>query len=411
MVAAGKSIAIILKGYPRLSETFIAQEIHALEQAGVAVTIFSLRRPTDKHIHPIHQRIRAPIIYLPEYLHRAPLRVMRAWWRSRRTANYRAALKIFMRDLRCDISHNRIRRFGQALVLFNELPAGIKFIYAHFLHTPASVAMYAAAIKQIKWSCSAHAKDIWTLPEWEMRKKIENCNWITTCTHTNFLHLRAHAKDENKIYLNYHGLDLTRIPQPVRARNQRDGDAAKDPVQILSVGRAVAKKGYGELLNALAGLPKELHWEFHHIGAGELLKRLAKQAQSLGISARIKFHGAQPQQQVFAAYRNADLFILNSNIAADGDRDGLPNVLMEAMHQNLAVVATAVSGIAELVNADQNGILVAPGDTSALTDALKKLIRDYELRDALGIAGAKTVADKFAFAKTFPPLHKLIMQS
>ena len=100
-----QSIAIILKGYPRLSETFIAEEIHALEQAGVALTIFSLRRPTDDKTHPVHQAIRAPVVYLPEYLHQQPIRVLRAWWKIRRWSHYHAARKIWLDDLKRDFTY------------------------------------------------------------------------------------------------------------------------------------------------------------------------------------------------------------------------------------------------------------------------------------------------------------------
>ncbi len=131
-----KRIAVLLKGYPRLSETFIAQEILGLEKAGLDLAIWSMRRPTDRQVHPVHREIAAPVTYLPEYLHEEPARGLKGWWRARRLNGYRAALGQFLADLRTDPSRHRVRRFGQALVMAAELTPDIGHIHAHFIHTP-----------------------------------------------------------------------------------------------------------------------------------------------------------------------------------------------------------------------------------------------------------------------------------
>ena len=138
------TIAFVLKGYPRLSETFIAQEILALEQAGLDIEIVSLRKPTDASVHPVNREIKAPVRYLPEYLHQEPGRVWRAWRRVRKLPGYGAARRVFLRDLRRDLTRNRIRRWGQALVLAAELPPGTSRLHSHFIHTPASVTRYTS---------------------------------------------------------------------------------------------------------------------------------------------------------------------------------------------------------------------------------------------------------------------------
>ena len=135
--AASGPVAFILKGYPRLSETFIAQEIEALEQRGLDIRIISLRHPTDRAIHPVHRRIRAGVNYLPEYLYQEPARVWRAWKEVRRRPGYPAARRLWLQDLWRDRTPNRVRRFGQALVLAAELGDEIRHLHAHFLHTPA----------------------------------------------------------------------------------------------------------------------------------------------------------------------------------------------------------------------------------------------------------------------------------
>ena len=388
--------AFVLKGYPRLSETFIAQEIRALERRGLDIQIVSLRHPTDKHNHPIHAEIKAPVLYLPEYLHQEPARVLKAWRRVRGRPGYRAARAAWLRDLWRDRTPNRVRRFGQALVLASELEGAIDRLHFHFLHTPASVTRYAATILDLPWSGSAHAKDIWTSPAWEKREKLAEMAWLTTCTSFGADHLRGLAgATAGKVHLDYHGLDLNRFPRHDRPPSQRDGSDPQDPVRLLSVGRAVEKKGYRDLLAALAALPDGLHWRFRHIGGGSLRDTLKQQAEALGIGDRIDWLGAQPQDRVLAEIRDADLFVLASKVAADGDRDGLPNVLMEAQSQRLAVLSTSVSAVPELIDDGGTGLLVPPGDVPALTGALRRMIGDPATRTRMGDTGEQRVRGTF----------------
>ncbi|UCH74788.1 MAG: glycosyltransferase [Rhodospirillales bacterium] len=392
------AVAVILKGYPRLSETFIAQEIRELERLGADLRIISLRHPTDRHRHPVHREIAAPVRYLPEYLHHEPLRVLRGLAAVRRKAGFAKALSVWLRDLRRDPTRNRIRRFGQACVLAAELEPDTTHLHAHFLHTPASVARYAAAICGLPWSCSAHAKDIWTTSDWEIAEKLASLDWLVTCTAAGRDRLQDLARDPDRVALVYHGVDLARFPPGGDDRPARDGNLVSDPVTILSVGRMVEKKGYDDLLDALAGLPPAMSWRLRHIGGGKLGDRLRARAARLGIEDRISWLGPQPQETVLDEMRAADLFVLASRVASDGDRDGLPNVLMEAQSQGLAVLATRVSAIPELIIDQSTGFLVRPGDPDALAQALARLIADPELRRRLGRAGAKRVRDSFSLA-------------
>lgn len=395
--SAPEPVAFVLKGYPRLSETFIAQEILALEQRGLDIRLYSMRRPTDPAVHPINRDIAAPVTYLPEYLHDQPLRVLRGWRAARRLPGYRAARTAFLRDLKRDATRNRLRRFGQALVLAAELPEEISWLHAHFLHTPASVTRYTAILRALPWSASAHAKDVWTTPEWEKREKLEHCRWLVTCTRIGAWHLSALAPHPGRVELLYHGLDLGRFPPPAGRRKRRDGRDPNDPVVVLSVGRAVEKKGYPVLLQALSLLSPDLHWRFVHIGGGTLLRSLRDYAERLGLTDRITWLGPRPQGEVLEAYRQADLFALACCIAADGDRDGLPNVLMEAQSQALACVTTEVSAIPELIDDGESGVLVMPDDARAFARALERLIRFPELRLRLGLAGQHRVRAAFSF--------------
>ncbi|MYD75423.1 MAG: glycosyltransferase family 4 protein [Gammaproteobacteria bacterium] len=400
---AVKRVAVVLKGYPRLSETFIAQELLALEEAGLDLVLYSLRSPTDHEIHPVHARIRAPVVYLPEYLYRHPLRVLSGLLAALCTRRVVRFVRVFLRDLARDMSANRVRRLGQAMVLYREIASDREWIYAHFLHTPSSVARYCSILSGLPWSCSAHAKDIWTTPKWEIREKLDDLRWLVTCTSANRDYLAGLARDPGRIRLLYHGLDLDRFPGPLR-NHVNDGSTPVSAVRILSVGRAVPKKGYDVLLEALAGLPGNLHWTFVHVGAGPLLEDLKRQAAALNLDGRIDWQGPLSFDLVLEQYRRSDLFALASRVHSDGDRDGLPNVLMEAMAQGVPCVSTDISGIPELLRHDFNGLIVESGNVKALSEAICRLGRNPALRNSLGREGRRSMEEQFSLEQNVRPL-------
>jgi glycosyltransferase involved in cell wall biosynthesis len=389
--SAGR-LAVVLKGWPRLSETFIAQELVALENRGLRFEIWSMRHPTDKKRHDLHDALKAKITYLPEYLYQEPLRVLKGLAHSARLPGFGAALKLWLKHLVRDPTPNRVRRFGQAAVLAREASPELKFIYAHFLHTPSSVALYASIMRGVEWGFSAHAKDIWKSPEWEKRDKLDRSTFGVTCTGLGAEHLRSLSTDPTKMDLVYHGLDLSRFPAPPPPRPPHDGTA--EPVTIISVGRLVEKKGYNLLLDALARLPAALKWRFVHIGGGDLSQQLKARAQTLALADRIKWLGSRDQGEVIAAMRDADIFVLPSRIASDGDRDGLPNVLMEAASQELPILSTSVSSIPEFVENEKQGVLVEP-DADQLAAALAKMMADPEGRAKLAVAARERLVKSF----------------
>ena len=304
-------------------------------------------------------------------------------------------LPVFLRDLFRDRTRNRWRRFGQACVMAHELPRDIRHLHVHYLHTPASVIRYAALLGGLTWSFSAHAKDIWTTEDWEKREKIASAAWGVTCTRDGHRELERLSDRPDKVALLYHGLDLARFPAP-GSRSVRDGADSADPVRFVTIGRAVAKKGFDDLLEALAKLPCTLNWRLTHIGGGEKLKALQAQAQALGLDDRITWAGPKAQDEVVATLRAADLFVLPSKEAGDGDRDGLPNVVMEAASQGLPIVATDFAGIPEFVRDGIEGLLVPPGDVAALAAALGELAGAPEKRAALGEGAYARLTDAFS---------------
>ncbi|UOM33451.1 glycosyltransferase [Acuticoccus sp. I52.16.1] len=374
-----------MKGYPRLSETFVAQEILGLQRRGLDLTIVSLRHPTERVVHDVHREIDAPVLYLPEYLKDDPKRVAAARGVAANLPGYAAAEAAYRADLKREPNASRRRRWGQAAVLAAEMPADVGMIYVHFLHTPASVARYASIMTGLPFAFSAHAKDIYTTPEWDLSQKLAEAAWGTTCTATNRDVLNALVPGRRPVDLVYHGLDLSPFA-PVAGKGE-------GPLRLLSVCRAVEKKGLDDVLRALAKLPGD--WRFEHIGGGALVPKLKAQAERLGIAERVAFLGAAPRGEVVEAYRRADVFVLASRIARNGDRDGLPNVIMEAMAMGLPVVSTEVSAVPEIVT-EETGILVPPRDPAALAAALSRLAEAPGDRVRLGRAGAARVAAHFS---------------
>lgn len=393
--------AVLVKGYPRLSETFIAQELLGLERRGLELLIVSLRRPTDPTLHDLHRAIRAEVLYLPEYLHEEPWRVLRGLLTVLPRAGWWAALGLWLRDLVRDLSRNRVRRFGQATVLAAELPGDVGHLHIHYLHTPGSVGRYAAAMLDRAYSLSAHAKDIWTIPEWEKREKLLAASWCVTCTRSGLAHLRGLAPTA-RVELVHHGLDLDWFSPPPRPRRQSG--------TILCVARAVAKKGLDTLLEALALLPADLDWHFEHVGGGQLGDALRAQAEQLGIAPRVAWLGARDRAAVLAAYRRAGLFCLPARIAPDGDRDGIPNVVVEAMSQALPVVSTRTGAIAEVVQHGTTGLLVPADDPAALAAAIAQLLRDPDLADSLGAAGRLFVERELPMARGLDRIAALLRE-
>lgn len=399
-------VVVVLKGYPRVSETFIAHELAALERRGLPLHIISLRRPYDRLTHPVHATIRAPITYLPEYLYEAPGRVLAGHVRalSRAPRGYLRALRLWLRDVLRDPTPNRGRRFGQAGVLAAELPAGAAHLYAHFLHTPASVARYAAAMSGLDYSLAGHAKDVWTTPDWELRAKLTEARFAVTCTAAG--HARLDALAPGRVELVYHGLDRQLFAAPPTFGSRRDGTDPGDPLRLLAVGRFQPKKGYATLFEAVARVRAEIRLTV--VGYGPLEAALRARVEALGLATRVTWAGPLDQLAVRAQYRASDLLLLASEVAPDGDRDGLPNVVVEALSQGLPVVATRAGAIPELVRDGLHGRLVPPGDAGAFAAAIESLARDPDRRHHMGAAGIKRVAEGWDLDAGADRIHRLL---
>ena len=388
----GPRLAIVVKGFPRLSETFIARELEGLEARGLSFSLHALRAPgSDAAL--VDNRVRAVPQYLPEYLHEDVARVASAVLWARRLPGFEAAWRAFRADLRSEFARARVRRFGQACVLARAMPADVRHVHAHFAHSPTSVARYAALMKGASLSVSAHAKDIWTTPDWDLSRKLKDAAFVTVCNRAGFGRL-ASLGDAGRLHLVRHGLAKGVAIETARSQT-RDGTDVDNPVRIVCVARAVEKKGLRTLVDALARLPSNLSFQLEHFGGGELLGTLQASARKLNLERRITWRGATSNAKVIAALDRADLFVLPAIVAGDGDRDGIPNALLEAQARGLAVLSTHAGGIDEAVVDGQTGRLTTAGDASGLARALRELIGDPAQRERLGAAALAHVKQAF----------------
>ena len=404
------TVCVIVGSWPRVSTTFIAQELVGLEGEGLRLWMAALK-PGESVRHALHDQIKAPVYHVRRYPPLEPAAFFRAWSKVRRLPGYRAARALFTADARWLSLLRRLHLFTQAILIADRMPADCKVVYVHFMHKPGTVARYLAAMAGLPLAGSAHARDIWVSSDEEKRVKLGAMEWITTCNGPAVDKLRSLAGDPAKVHLIYHGLSLSRFPATPPNRPSRDGTDPNDPVRLLSVGRAVEKKGFDVLLEALSGLPADLHWVWHHVGTGDIIGDLKAQAERLNLTDRIVWHGVQDQSKVIERYRDGDLFVFPARRASDGDQDGLPNVLMEAQTQALACLSTRFSAIPELIHDRETGWLVEPADADGLREGLETLICSPDLRAKLGAAGFERIRAHFQAEKGITEIAGLLRGS
>lgn len=396
--------------FPQLSETFVANEVLALEQMGVPLRLYSYRRPAAAVPHDCVRRIREPVHYLPDPLARHPWRLLRAHPRLLRLdpARYRSTLRWVAGNTLRVRKPDTWRRFLQAAYLASHAQrAAVRHFHAHFAHGATRVAMIASRLTGIPYSFTAHAYDIFTAKPGYLRKKIEAARYVVTCTRSNQDYLRELVEPEQrgKIELVYHGADLAKFsPGP-------PGDPDVRPL-ILGVGRLVAKKGFSALLDACAALRARGH-DFRGLIIGEGPERgaLEERVEALGLGHRVDLPGALSQEDLRDLYRQATIVALPSRVLPNGDRDGIPNVLVEAMAAGVPVVATAVSGIPELIQHGESGWLLERSHGGELAEALEALLLDPGRRQQLAKGGRSTVEKHFDARHNARALARMLSDS
>jgi glycosyltransferase involved in cell wall biosynthesis len=374
-------LGMVLKGYPRISETFISNEILLLENLGFSVHIFAMRPGRENFTHRSVVRIRAGVDYLPETFLRNAHRLIahNLCLSIRQPRRYAAGLALARRRFRRSRNPASLRHFLQAGYLVNRcLPGrGVVHLHAHFAHSPASVALYASELSGLPFSFTAHAKDIYTTEAEQLREKIALARFVVTCTEYNRRHLLGLAEGlATPIHRIYHGIDTGLFANDHAIRT-----AASPPYRLLSVARLIEKKGIPTVLQAVKHLlERGVRLTYTLIGDGQDREKILGRVRQLGLDPVCRWLGTQPHHVVLEHYRQADLFVLGCEVATNGDRDGIPNVLFESMAMGVPVVTTGVSAIPELVESGRTGLLVPPGQPEALATAMMTMLTDEGLR-------------------------------
>jgi len=395
-ISDGPVLGMILKGYPRISETFISNEIRLLEKFGFNLHLFSMRNPREDFSHESVKKIRARVDYLPETLLKPLPRLLyhNLILASKKPAVYAAAIITAGRRFLRTRKSATIKHLFQAGYLANRLlPAsGVTHLHAHFAHSPTSVAMFTSQLTGLPFSFTAHAIDIYTSDPRQLREKIELSRFVVTCTEYNRRYLLEIAGGrKTPIHRNYHGIDLGFFSNQSPKREDPG-----QPYQLLTIARLTAKKGLPTVLRAIKALTdKGLSLNHVLIGDGAEREKILALINELELSAVTRWLGTLPHHEVLEYYRNSDLFVLGCEVASNGDRDGIPNVLLESMAMGVPVVATAISAIPELVENGVTGLLVPPRQPDRLADAMQTMLTDRELRNRIIPAARQTVVKNF----------------
>ena len=390
-------LAYLLKRFPRLSETFVLNEMLELQRQGVELRIYALMDPQERQVHPEAARLRTQVVYLHD-----SRRKFRSWVRLLGGAVLHAlshplgALRVGWALVTVHRSVPSLRHAIEGLWLARDLRRNsVGHLHAHFIHSPAAVAYLAFLAAGPPFSVTAHAKDLYTTLRRNLRIRARAARFVITCTRFNAAHLAGVLSESFPalshkavgLHLIYHGTDLKRFGP------DRSGVATD---RILSVGRLVPKKGFQDLVDALALLHnKGRRINADVYGGGPLREELEGRATEVGLEGRLTFHGARLQDEILAAYRRAAVFVLAPVVMDDGDRDGIPNVLVEAMASGVPVVATRISGIPELITDGVDGLLVDEQDPAALAGAIERVLLDPALAARLGHAGRRRVEQDF----------------
>jgi glycosyltransferase involved in cell wall biosynthesis len=383
-------VGYFMNQFPNLTETFVYRELRSVRARGVDVVPFAIRRPATEEVSAearvlfdeTHYVLPLPILGVAAAHLRAaasrPLRYARVAWETIAGTHER------QRDRLRSFCH-----FVEAIGTVGAVrAAGVQHLHAHFAVGSATCAWVLSRYLGLPFSFTAHAYDIW-LDRLLLPEKLRDACFAVTCTEENRRHLLAnYAPEGATIHVIHHGVDA--------AKFRPSASKSAGVPRILSVGRLCEQKGFATLLRACAELHRDgEQFECHIIGDGPLGPELRQLAAQLGLQGRVRFLGRAFQEELPGHYAAAHIFALACTQASDDDRDGIPNTLMEAMACGLPVVSTRFSGIPELVDDGENGLLAPPNDSRALASALRRLLRDEQLRASLGARGRDRVVSHF----------------
>lgn len=417
----GATVGYVMNGFPRLSETFIAHEIHQLERVGLRLRLFVVKQENEPHVHPVVTAIRAPLTYLPKTTSLSGATLV-GWLRENLPTFARAHLAVaarhplrYVRTLASAVAltwrHWPRKVFVKEFLQAGEIAAAlqaksdVQHLHGHFCHGVATITWFASRLTDIPFSFTAHAKDIYQAelnPGNLLERKLGAARFVATCTCANAEVLRARHARPDDVHTIYHGLDTDYFTPAQRT-------ATTDAPLILAVGRLVEKKGFDQLIAACALLQQQgLRFVCAIVGeSGSAEDSLRAQIERLGLAETVQLRGAVTQDRLREIYRGAHTFALPCQIMEDGDRDGFPNVLAEAMAMGVPVVSTAISGIPEMIDDGVHGLLVEPRQPEALAEALRRVLTDTVLHAALARAGRERICERFDSRRTTLALRDL----
>ncbi|GAB4426376.1 MAG: glycosyltransferase family 4 protein [Anaerolineae bacterium] len=377
-------VGYVLKMYPRFSETFILNEILAHQVAGLDLHIFSLRQPSDGRFHEALAQVRAPVSYVP--VNRAH-KISEMWHLLAEAAaefpDWQKMLPGLFNEAPDDVY--------QAILLARQVrDSGITHLHAHFGSMATSVARLAGGLTGVPYSFTAHAKDIFhdSVQPDDLRRKLRDAAAVVTVSEYNLAHLRQHFGDAARtVRCIYNGLALEQFPYEAPLNR---------PPRLVTVGRLVEKKGFPDFI-AACRLLADLGYDFSAdiVGSGPLEAALAGQIERLGLAGRVNLVGPRPQGEVKQWVQQAAAFAAPCVVGEDGNRDGLPTVLLEAMALGTPCVSTDVTGIPEVVRSGETGLLVPQHNPEALAGALANLLDDAALRVRLAANARRLIEEQF----------------
>jgi colanic acid/amylovoran biosynthesis glycosyltransferase len=393
-------VLYVIGTFPLLTTTFIDRELATLRDDGVEVGVVSIRRPAGplspeqsaamddiRYVMPVHP-LRL-VAALAMALATRPIALLRESLRlvSGRHPSFRARLKTF--------GHIVLGVYVWGLVRKSP-PA---HVHAHFVDRATIVAMVVATLFRTGYSATAHANDIYVNPVL-LAEKASSARFVATCTGFNARHLSTVAPAAN-IELVYHGLDIDRYPRSPVTENGE--------VRIISVAQLKEKKGLTYLISGCRDLAERgVSFECDIIGDGPLMLQLQEQIEGAGLADKVHLLGPLPHDEVIERLRASTLFVLPCVIAGDGDRDGIPNVILEAMAVGRPVISTTVSGIPEAVADGVSGRLVPPADATQLAGAMADLLESPVVRSQMGAAGRKRIEELFDVRRNARKLEQLL---
>lgn len=393
-------IGYVLRKFPVLSETFILTELLALEARGVPLHVFSLQRPNDPRFHEDLPRLKAQVSYVPDLTDAGRL------WRHHRSLLKRDGRR-YSRTLGSVMgSHPRtLNAFLQSGYIANEVRRlRIGRLHAHFANQPTTVARLAASLAGVPFSFTAHATDIFktSVRRRTLAGHLTAADFVVAVSEFNRRFLAKAAARPTRIVTLYNGIDLARFAP--------NGTPPFDVFRVLCVARLVEKKGLPVLIEAcrlLRDRGERFHCEI--VGKGMLRPQLQAQIKAAGLGDVVSLVGPQTQLEIVGRYHDAHLAVLPAIVARDGNREGLPVSIVEALASGLPVVTTPVTGIPEAVEHGHNGLLVPMNDAPALADAMGSLIHDRALYDRLRANARQSVERRFDVRQTTEQLHDLFM--